>query len=94
MPNVSLNRNGAYWLARWRDQAGKCRGKSLGRVDAMSKAAARAAAHDLEARLKRLRSELQVPEKDDPMATGERGGKPGAKGKKAGAAKKPAEGTK
>jgi arylsulfatase A-like enzyme len=49
---------------------------------------------DLEARLKRLRSELQVPEKDDPMATGERGGRPGAKGKKAGAAKKPAEGTK
>lgn len=49
---------------------------------------------DLEARLKRLRSELQVPEKDDPMATGERGSKPGAKGKKAGAAKKQAEGTK
>ena len=49
---------------------------------------------DLEARLKRLRGELQVPEKDDPMATGERGRKPGAKGKQAGAAKKPAEGIK
>ena len=31
MIRVTLGRNGDYWLARWRDEAGRCRGRCLGK---------------------------------------------------------------
>jgi integrase len=45
---VNLNSNGPYWLARWRDLAGKPRGKSLGLRAKYSKRQARMLCGNLE----------------------------------------------
>lgn len=42
MGNVTLHENGRYWQAKWRDAAGKQRGKSLGRRDRIGRAEAEA----------------------------------------------------
>jgi integrase len=51
MSDVQLHKNGAYWLARWRDSSGKRRAKSLGSIESMSKAAAMRECREIQARM-------------------------------------------